>query len=186
MPNHASLGVLFCRFILGPLMLVSGCNKLSARADFEKILYYTFKVRRRFSALIARYLPVIEIMVGVSVLVGIKARVASIAAGLLLGLFSGKLLQLYLAGKRKVTCGCFGRGEQEHSALGLVGRNALLVAAALVIAAGPGDFFSLLPMRAGNLQVVPVAVTSVGVILITTILLRARLTFQSARRMTGD
>lgn len=110
MLNYTSLGVLFCRFVLGPLLLVSGCNKLSARADFEKTLFYTFNVPRRLSALIARYLPVVEIVVGMCVLAGLQARVAAIATAVLLGLFCGKLLQLYL-GEAETNLWMFRKGR---------------------------------------------------------------------------
>lgn len=167
---------------------MAGWNKSSNRTDFEKVLRYGFNVRRSHSTIIGRYLPVLEIILGLSLVLGVKVRLTAAGVILLLILFSGKLIRLRLAGVRRLLCGCFGSSQEEHSIAGLTARNALLVALAAVVAFIPSDFLSSWPAGPRAPEVVLTACTSIGCFLIVTMIPRIYLTFHGAgrtQRMSG-
>lgn len=82
----------------------------------------------------ARVLPWLEVGVGVALLVPVTRQAALLAFAALILLYAGAMAVNLWRGRRQIDCGC--GGDVHPLSWALVARNALLAAAALVVA-GP-------------------------------------------------
>jgi uncharacterized membrane protein YphA (DoxX/SURF4 family) len=181
MSSYADAGILAGRFVLGIVLLMAGFDKWAERTAFVKTLRHTFDLPQHISKLVARYLPVVEILLGISLLIGLEARAASVVTGVLMVIFSTQLLLIYVNGKRTLACGCFGKNGVEQAVLFLIVRNVLIGTTAVVIAVLGIDYFALLPSRPATLETVPIAAMAVGFLLSCSILSRIRVIYQGTR-----
>src|SRR5262249_46622544 len=153
---------------------------------FEKSLRYDFDVPRGLAKVIARYLPLTEILLGVTLVVGLETRVAAAIAVLLMILFSIQLFRLHAKGRHGIACGCFGGRSRNHPVLLLMARNIFIGVASFGIAISGSNSFSLVPRHSATLETVPIAAMSAGLLLSLSVLFRVRITYQNSKRVVGD
>jgi uncharacterized membrane protein YphA (DoxX/SURF4 family) len=185
MSGLASNSILLSRFVLGALLLVAGWTKLAGRIRFDRTLRNVFGVPRRMSKYVVRYLPIMELCLGALLILGIAVGPIAMCVGVLMLVFVAMLLRLFVSGRRTLACGCFGKNNQEESLLSLIARNLLMSAAAFMVGAAQGAQFSVVSWGTGTLEIVPVVATAVGLLMGFTLVSRAYLTYQSARKLLG-
>lgn len=95
------------RIILGGIFLISGLAKISDPVRF----ILTLREFRLFPEMIvpftAVYLPWLEFILGLFILVGLMHRTASLILAFLIGSFTFSILSIIVRGI-EVDCGCFG------------------------------------------------------------------------------
>ena len=128
---------LLARVFVGAILIVAATAKLKAgRADFFRRVYAYDLLPQRAAWTLSRVLPSVELTVGVLVVLGLFAAVASTASALLLLTFTGAVSLSLLRGRNQ-PCGC--GGDQRPVSWSLVGRNAFLVLISLALMrTGPG------------------------------------------------
>ncbi len=100
----------FLRVVLGGLFLYAGATKIGNPQAFADSIA-TFKILSpQFISIIALGLPPLEVLLGFMLLVGWKARTASLGITALAIVFGITLGQAIARGL-SVDCGCFGSGE---------------------------------------------------------------------------
>lgn len=119
------------RIVLGALFIYAAWTKLPALDAFaEEIANYRL-LPGALVPFFAAALPGIEVLAGALLLTNRWPRAAALLLSLLLLVFIGALSQALLRGIN-LTCGCFGGAE--IATWGTVARDAVMLAAALVVA----------------------------------------------------
>ena len=95
------------RLVLGAIFLYAGIEKACDTLGFAHAIENYQILPENLSLLLAATLPWIEIIVAISLILGIYARMGSLVATLLLGIFSCALVISLIRGL-DITCGCFG------------------------------------------------------------------------------
>ncbi len=134
--------MLLVRFLLALTFLSAGAAKLRSTHDFVGVVRTFRVVGEGWVEAVARWLPRIEIMLGVLLVAGLGVRYASLAVGALLGLFI-VVTVWNLARKRIVRCGCFGSSSSSTISWSLVVRNALMLLGADLLVVAPARSSSL-------------------------------------------
>ena len=134
--------LLFARLFVGGVFVVSGIAKWLDKPGTEASMS-----RYRFlpvgsGKLIAGVFPVLELLVGLLLVVGLFTTVAAVGAVLLFVVFTG-LIVYDLARGQNQSCHCFGRLSDEKLTPMAVVRNLVLMALSLLVAFGPAGWFSL-------------------------------------------
>ncbi|MBO3745374.1 DoxX family membrane protein [Streptosporangiaceae bacterium NEAU-GS5] len=131
------------RCLLGGVLIVAGWLKMSAPAlSVEAVKAYRLLPDGVASA-VGYGLPVVEIVVGVLLVLGLLTRAAAIIGGLLMLAFVIGIASAWARGLR-IDCGCFGGGgalgaDQDPGYLWEILRDVGLVAVALwTVRFGPG------------------------------------------------
>jgi putative oxidoreductase len=114
------------RILLGGLFVLAGCLKIPDPAAFALEIDRYQLVPWWACALLALFVPSLEICVGLSLLSPWFARGAVVWAGILLTLFSIALLTAMLRGLG-IDCGCFGRVWQSTGTFWPLIRNLVLL-----------------------------------------------------------
>jgi len=118
---------------LGLVFLVAGISKLRELASFSYTMR-SYQILPDFlTEKLAPVLPVIEIILGISLLLGIALPVSAAASVLLLTVFVAAMLINILRGRKGIPCGCFGSLGGTKIGWVPVGRNAMLIAAGLFL-----------------------------------------------------
>ncbi len=110
------------RLALGLLLLVSAYSHLKNSYFFLGSIYDYRLVSETVGIALAGYLPILQVVIGVCVLVGVLVPAAAVLAGLLFALFV-TAQSLALLAHREISCGCFGVDSS-----GLLGPQSLLLA----------------------------------------------------------
>jgi putative oxidoreductase len=133
------------RLILGGVFLYAGVSKVfDAGALAASIRSYELPLPEWFVTLSAHALPLLEILLGLYLLIGLFSRTSAWTAGGLIVLFSIVLIQGAVRGL-EIDCGCFGSTTPtEASTLWVdVLRDLGLLALALQLVYAPAGKFSL-------------------------------------------
>lgn len=86
-----------------------------------------------WAAIVAGYLPYLEIVAGVGILIQRAAAGATLLLGTLTGVFMAALIAAWARGL-EIQCGCFGAGDAAGANYGWwVSRDAMLLAACIVV-----------------------------------------------------
>ena len=140
----------------GLLFLLAAAHKLSAPAHFRAVLEAYELMQRAFATPVARAVPLIEFVLGISWLVLPKVAIVAAISTALIALYSfGIAVNLY-RGRTHIDCGCtMGGPVHGHQKLShaLIVRNSVLVVVALVSMVpanervlGLLDYVTLLPV----------------------------------------
>ncbi len=132
------------RLILGGVFLYAGVSKVfDAGALAASIRSYELPLPEWFVTLSAHALPLLEILLGLYLLIGLFSRASAWTASGLIVLFTVVLIQGAVRGL-EIDCGCFGSTTATGEALSLwvdVMRDlGLLVLALQLVYAAPGKF----------------------------------------------
>ena len=140
---------------LGLMFVVAAYHKLTDAAHFRVTLLEYQVMPEWLVAPASRIIPVIELLLGGAWLVGYAGQgMTAIGSALLLGIYALAIAINIRRGRVHFDCGCGFGGSSEHEQYlsgGLVFRNTVLIAAALVTLApaspralGFGDYLTLL------------------------------------------
>jgi len=128
------VALLTIRLILAGVFVVAGIAKVFDFGGFQEALKQ-FGVRGPVGRIVARVLPTVEIAVGALLVWSRAAEIAAaVAAALLLCFVVGVVISVVRG--RSVQCHCFGGISSEPIGWRTVVRNAVLFAAAVVVAVG--------------------------------------------------
>lgn len=123
------------RVLLGAVLLVAGLAKLRDRSAFAASVRQFGFVPSSWSGRVATVLPVIEVVCGFLLLVGLAVQPAAVAATLLLLIFTLGIARNLSRGQT-APCACFGASSARRLGPSAVVRNVLLLAAGVVVLAG--------------------------------------------------
>jgi peroxiredoxin len=130
--------MLAARALLALVFGVAALAKMLAGSESQVVTFREFGAGERLSRLGGMLLPPAELAVAVAVMIVPTARWAAAGAAVLLVAFLAGISNALLQGRRP-DCGCFGALRPAPIGAWTLGRNAVLVAvAALVAVAGPG------------------------------------------------
>lgn len=102
-------GILLCRLLTGATLLLAGIAKMrNGQSRFLQTIIGFDLVPKSVAAILARYLPWIEVLVGALLVVGLFSQTAALTAFGLFFLFSAVITASLLRGKEN-DCGCLGK-----------------------------------------------------------------------------
>lgn len=138
--DHYAL--LFIRTFIALVLLVAGISKLSGRREFIEAVRNYRLLPENLAIFVGRWIPVLEAMIGISLLLGILVSLTTFAAAALFVLFGIAVAVNLLRGRRNISCGCFGPQQNHHLTWILVARNMIFAILAVLVGLdmlGSGD-----------------------------------------------
>lgn len=148
---------------LGLMFIIAAYHKLAEAAQFRVTLLEYQVMPETLVAPASRVIPIVELLLGGAWLIGYYSQgMTAIASALLLGVYALAIGINIARGRVHFDCGCGFGGQSENEQYlsgGLILRNLLLIAAALVTLApagtrefGMGDYLTLVAViLAGSL-----------------------------------
>jgi len=130
---------LAARWILGLTFIYASLHKITAPADFAKIIYGYDLFPAALINLMAITIPFAELVTGLALVIGIYRRAAALIINVMLLNFTVALFINLIRG-HEFDCGCFATGQTDYTppAWILLGRDFLLLAAGVQIFLYPG------------------------------------------------
>lgn len=129
---------LVARVIVGAVLVYAGATKAAGPAEEFAVVIGSYDVLPRDMVLTAAtFLPWVEIVVGWSLILGLRLRAAAAAAASLFAAFLFALLTVKAKGIELPNCGCFGDGIHLTIAQGLAFDSALAALCWVAWKAGP-------------------------------------------------
>jgi uncharacterized membrane protein YphA (DoxX/SURF4 family) len=108
--RHAGVGLgLLARLLVGGVWLVAGASKLAAPADNVRAVRAYQLLPESVVPIVGHALPVVEILVGGCLLLGLLTRGTAVVSALLLVAFIVGIASAWARGL-SIECGCFGGG----------------------------------------------------------------------------
>jgi uncharacterized membrane protein YphA (DoxX/SURF4 family) len=138
-----------CRFVLGEVFLLAGLAKIADRNAFEAATARYGLLPTRLVRPVARWLPILEVAAGGALVVGAGVVYASAALGAALVGFT-LVVGLSLVRGETFDCGCRAAGAPRKIGWGVVARNLVLIAAAVVAAIEAPHALALDALVAGS------------------------------------
>ncbi|MGI5292344.1 DoxX family protein [Nonomuraea polychroma] len=99
------------RLVLGGVLIVAGALKIGNPSDSVVAVKAYQLLPESIAVPVGYVLPILEIVIGVLLVVGLLTRVAAVIAGLLMFAFVFGIAWAWANGLR-IDCGCFGGGGQ--------------------------------------------------------------------------
>ena len=149
MRNSAHIWLFIIRILIGIILIVAGVFKLLDIAAFLGALGRLHGIPGALAPTIAAALPVTEIALGISIMLGNRI---SYRAGLLLnGAFLLVLSYNVFSGNTGIDCGCFGKFIPSRTDFFAIGRQTVLTALSLILVIRrPRRPETMQPLQAGN------------------------------------
>ena len=119
-----------CRLIVGSVFIYASVDKLAEPAAFAQVIHNYRLVSYDVLHPMANLLPVLEVIVGICLVLGIRRRGAALLAAFLSMVFIGAIASALLRGL-DISCGCFHTDGGHAVGLSLLWRDALLLLACL-------------------------------------------------------
>jgi putative oxidoreductase len=131
--------VLACRLVVGGVFIFASLDKLQHPAAFAQVIDHYRMVPYAVLHPFAMFLPVVEIMVGFALVLGIRQRGAALIT-VLLNLVFIVAIATALSRGLDISCGCFNTDGGHGVGLSLLLRDALLLIACLppLLSGNPG------------------------------------------------
>lgn len=147
-PRLVNAAVLLLRLVLGGMFIVAGASKIGHAGEFAQQIAAFRLLPEAIIAPIAIVLPFLELLLGGYLIVGLFTRVSAWVAALLLLVFDGAIASAVMRGL-SLSCGCFGPNDKTVTTWVEVGRDAIFVVLAIIVALrAPGTL--ALDRRIGN------------------------------------
>lgn len=133
------------RLVLGAVLIVSGALKINAPAMSVQAVRAYELLPEPLVQIVGYGLPVIEIIIGALLVIGLFTRVVAVIAGLVMTAFVIGIASAWARGLR-IDCGCFGgggqlaEGQDPNYLWDLLRDFGLLLCAAWIVAKPPGRF----------------------------------------------
>lgn len=100
---------LAARLIVGAVLVYAGATKAAGPAEEFALVIGSYAILPRDMVLSsAAFLPWAELLIGWSLILGLRPRLAAAAAGALFGCFMLALISVQARGIQLPNCGCFG------------------------------------------------------------------------------
>jgi len=139
--------------ILGLIFVTSGVGKIAEPSEFLALLSYTSFLPPELAILIARWLPWVELVLGLFLIAGVSAKFMTSVSSLLVIGFIFHNVWLITHGLAAEECGCFGGLNilEIERQITLSSQNALymdigmLALVLIILFCYPGKFFTLRP-----------------------------------------
>lgn len=125
------------RGALALLFVVAALHKLRDRHAFRATLDAYALLPSGLTAPLARAVPLVELTAAILIVAPRAATAGAVLAVLLLSVYALAMGVNLLRGRRDLDCGCMGPGARSPVGPGLVVRNLVLIAAALVAGFAP-------------------------------------------------
>ncbi|HET8599361.1 MAG TPA: MauE/DoxX family redox-associated membrane protein [Segeticoccus sp.] len=129
---------LVARLILGVVLVWAGASKITdLQSSVRAVLGYQLMPSYSVAHLVGTVLPVVEILVGVLLIIGLFTRAAAVVGGLLMVAFIIGIASVWARGI-SIDCGCFGGGGtikpgETHYLREILRDTGLLICAAWVV-----------------------------------------------------
>lgn len=121
-----------CRFTLATVLSLAGTAKLLAPDRFERAVADYQLLPDRLTSIVARAVPIFELLLGAALLLGLGLTWSGAVAALALAVFSAAVIANLIRG-RGIDCGCFNLLGQTTITWAVPARNLALIAAALFL-----------------------------------------------------
>ncbi|MBC8366351.1 DoxX family membrane protein [bacterium] len=119
---------LLIRLVIGVTFIVASYHKILHPDAFAQSVYYYHMVPASLLHIFALYLPWLELVAGISLIIGCKAKGAAILTALMtLAFIVG--LSTSLARNLDISCGCFGTDEGHSVGMSLLIRDIIMFGA---------------------------------------------------------
>jgi len=139
--NHVGFLVLLCRLIVGGVFIYASLDKLQNPEAFALVIHHYRMVPYSMLHSFTMFLPLLELIAGVALVLGFRQRGAALIC-VLLNLMFIVAISSALSRGLDISCGCFNTDGGHEVGLSLLLRDALLLLACLPplfsLAPGPG------------------------------------------------
>ncbi len=108
-PRHRDLVGTFARLVLGAVLVVAGALKVFQPAVSARAVRAYQLLPYDLAGVIGYALPIVEVLVGVLLVIGLFTRVSAVVGGLLMLAFVIGIGSAWARGL-SIDCGCFGGG----------------------------------------------------------------------------
>ena len=122
--------VLVCRLVVGGIFIYASMDKLLHPAAFAEVIHHYRIVPFSLLHLSAHLLPVVELVCGVALILGIWQRGAALLAGTLTVIFMAAITSALIR-NLDISCGCFNTDGGHSVGLDLLWRDGILLALCL-------------------------------------------------------
>ena len=131
--------VLLCRLAVGGIFIYASLDKLAHPQAFAEAINHYHIMPFSLLHLSAHLLPVVELVVGTALVVGLRQRGASLLAGVLTVIFMAAITSA-LVRNLDISCGCFNTDGGHSVGLDLLWRDGILLLLCLppLLARDPG------------------------------------------------
>jgi len=140
--NALRIAVLIVRVVIGGIFIVAGAAKMGHFAEFAQQIAAFRILPQPLVAPMAVLMPFVEIVVGACLVAGFSTRVAAWIAVALLFVFDVAIASAVVRGLH-LNCGCFGPNDATVTTWAEVGRDAIFVVLALLVALRPPGALAL-------------------------------------------
>jgi uncharacterized membrane protein len=126
--------ILFAKTLIGVILTATGIAKLSDLYKFIEIVRGYMLLPESAANFVGLILPMMEIIVGVNLLLGLLMPWPALVAAVLFLLFAAVVAINILRGRHDIACGCFGAPRKNRLTWGIVLRNIAFTFAAAAVA----------------------------------------------------
>jgi putative oxidoreductase len=141
-PGWLDVLVLLCRLVVGGTLVWASLDKLAHPGAFAESVHHYRLTPIALLHPFALVLPMVELVAGMLLILGLARRGAALIAGFLMIVFIAAIASA-LARDLDISCGCFNTAGGHKVGLDLLGRDVLLLAAAAVPLLARRDRYSL-------------------------------------------
>ncbi len=135
------------RLLLGTVFCYAAIDKIVHIDQFARLIYYYHILPGWAINIMAVFMPMVEMVAGLALILGIWPRGATVLIGAMLVMFLVALTIVYLRGI-DINCGCFSTSVRgKSSAMNLILRDIPLLLACIQIFCFGKDFLSLQKLR---------------------------------------
>lgn len=135
------------RLLLGVVFCYAAIDKIVHIDGFARAIYFYHILPGWSVNLLAVFMPMVEMIAGISLILGLWPRGAVALIGAMLVIFIIALTIVYLRGI-DINCGCFSTSDRgKSSAITLIWRDLLLLLACIQIFCFGRDFLSIHKLR---------------------------------------
>jgi len=141
-PRVAGVLVLLLRLVLGAIFIVAGVSKIGHAIEFAQQIAAFRLLPQPVIAPMALALPFLEVLLGGYLVLGLFTRISAWISAALLLAFDGAIASAVVRGLT-LSCGCFGPNDKSVTTWGEVGRDAIFVLLAVIVALRPPGALAL-------------------------------------------
>jgi len=129
-----AIGFLLARLIVAGVFLFAAVGKIADPHSFAEAIANYHLVPDAVSSIAASIVPVLEVVLAIALIAGVKERGAALIAGVMLVVFAGAMISTIVRGIN-LDCGCFGASAEARVNGTTVARNVVLALASFAVAA---------------------------------------------------
>lgn len=134
--RQKDIAVIVARMVIAAVFVFAAVPKLIAPRLFAEAIANYHLVPDSMSSIAASVMPVMELVIAVALLIGVKERGAAVASALMLLVFALAMTTTIARGIN-LDCGCFGAAAEAQVSWLTVARNVLLMVVSIFIAMRP-------------------------------------------------